>query len=585
MSWSRRELLALLPVLTASAAGIRPGLVRATGRDPYAIGGYGNARVLHLTDVHAQLEPVHFREPSVNIGVGASRGRVPHLVGRHWLAHFGIAAGSRAAHAFTFLDFTAAANRFGPLGGLAHLKTLIDRLRGEAGPGRSLLLDGGDLWQGSATAYWTGGRDMVAAGNRLGIDMMTGHWEFTHPEAWIRANIAAFHGEFLAQNVFLTPEARFAGAPAFDPSSGRVFRPYSVRRLGQRRVAVIGQAFPFTPIAHPARFIPDWTFGIHEARLQALVDEIRRRERPDAVLLLSHNGMDVDLKLAGRVSGIDVILGGHTHDAVPLPSIVRNPGGCTAVTGAGTNGKFLAVLDLDLAPGKLRGFRYHLLPVFAAAIRPDPAMTRFIAELRAPYGARLSERLALTENLLYRRGNFNGTLDQLICDALRAVLDAEIALSPGFRWGTTLLPGQAVMFEDLMAATAISYPQTYVRSLTGRALKALLEDVCDNLFNPDPYYQQGGDMVRTGGLRYRCDPGAPMGRRISGLTLACGKPVVADKSYQVAGWASVHDRLQGRPVWAVVADYLRARRSVRIAAPEQPRLLHERHDPGIAGAG
>ncbi|WP_024515950.1 thiosulfohydrolase SoxB [Bradyrhizobium sp. Tv2a-2] len=522
----------------------------------YDLPRFGNARILHMTDTHAQLKPVYFREPSVNIGIGAMAGQPPHLVAKAFLARFGISPDSAEAYAFTCVDFEKSAPRFGRLGGFAHLKTLIDRLRGDVGEKGAMLLDGGDLWQGTGQANEAHGADMVEAANLLGIEAMTGHWEFTYGEAALRDNLARFKGEFLAQNVFLTEEAAFNDAKAFDPASGRVFKPAMIKEIGGHRVAVIGQAFPYVPIAHPKRFTPDWTFGIHDAELQKLVQGMRDYDRVDAVILLSHNGMDVDLKLASRVTGIDIILGGHTHDAVPQPIPVKNAAGTTLVTNAGSNGKFLGVLDLELAKGKVGGVRYRLLPVFSELLKPDPAMATLIERTREPHGAWF-DKIATSDRLLYRRGNFSGPMDQLICDALRSGLDAEIALSPGFRWGTTALSGDALTMEDVLAETAVTYPETYVQGMTGADIKAVLEDVCDNLFNPDPYYQQGGDMVRTGGLSYACTPTESTGRRISELRLDDGAPLEANKRYKVAGWASVNAQA-GKPVWDVLANYLRS---------------------------
>lgn len=582
MPMNRREFLKLMQL--AGAAGFAPQLALA-GAAPsggmYDMPLQGNVRLLHLTDTHAQLQPVYFREPNVNIGIGPMKGRAPHLVGEHFLERFGIARGKRKSYAYTYLDFVETAREYGRLGGFAHLKTLVDRLRNEAGSERSLVLDGGDLWQGSGTAYWTRGRDMVEASNRLGVDVMTGHWEFTYPEAQIRKNIDAFNGEFLAQNVFLTQDAIFFGAQAYDEISGRVFKPYTIKEMGDRRVAVIGQAFPYTPIANPSYFIPDWAFGIRENELQTLVDQLRDTEKVDAVVLLSHNGMDVDLKLAQRVSGIDVILGGHTHDAVPEPAIIKNSGGKTVVVNGGSNGKFLSVMDLDVGKGGVRGFNYSLMPVFANLIEPDAAMAQYIEEVRAPYADKLNEELAVADELLYRRGNFNGTMDQLICDAQRVVQDAEISLSPGFRWGTSVLPGQTVTMDDVMDATAMSYPETYVQDMTGAELKLIMEDVCDNLFNKDPYYQQGGDMVRMGGMDYTCDPTATIGKRISDMRLDNGKAIDPDRKYKVAGWATVNSKASGPPIWDVVADYLRAEDTVRIDKLNSPRLKNVKGNPGV----
>jgi sulfur-oxidizing protein SoxB len=554
MAIRRRDFLSL-----AGTAAVSPALMRiarsAESAGVYDLQGFGNARVLHITDTHAQLLPVYFREPSVNIGVGPMEGKPPHLVGRAFIERFGIKPDSADAYAFTSLEFEKSAVRFGKLGGFAHLKTLIDRLRNDAGKGRALLLDGGDLWQGTGLANTMQGADMVEAANLLGIEAMTGHWEFTYGEKALRANLELFRGEFLAQNVFLTEEAAFNDAQAFDPASGRVFKPAVIRELGGARVAIIGQAFPYVPIAHPKRFTPNWTFGIRDDELQKLVDRLRAVDKADAVLLLSHNGMDVDLKLATRVSGIDVILGGHTHDAVPEPIPVTNSGGTTLVTNAGSSGKFLGVLDLDIRKGRVSDIRYRLLPVFSELLKPDPAMAALIEKLRQPQAAAYAEKIATADRLLYRRGNFGGTIDQVICEALRNEFGSEIALSPGFRWGNSILPGQPVTMEDVMSETAITYPETYVASMTGRQIKDIFEDVCDNLFNADPYHQQGGDMVRVGGLAYTCMPGEALGRRISDLKLANGRPLEAGKSYKVAGWASVNEQ-HGTPVWDVLAKHL-----------------------------
>jgi sulfur-oxidizing protein SoxB len=582
MTIRRRDLLKF-----ASAAALTGGLPRigraADNTSVYDIERFGNARILHMTDTHAQLLPVYFREPSVNLGIGAMQGRPPHLVGRAFLDRFEIKPDSANAYAFTCLDFEKSATRFGKLGGFAHLKTLIDRLRADVGVGNSMLLDGGDLWQGTGLANAMQGADMVEAANLLGIEAMTGHWEFTYGEKTLRANLERFKGEFLAQNVFLTEEAAFNDAKAYDAASGRVFKPATIKEIGGHRVAVIGQAFPYMPIAHPKRFTPDWTFGIRDDELQKLVNTLRGNDKVDAVVLLSHNGMDVDLKLASRVSGIDVILGGHTHDAVPQPIAVTNAGGTTLVTNAGSNGKFLGVLDLDLAKGRVGDARYRLLPVFSELLKPDPAMQALIEKLRGPQAAAYAEKIATADRLLYRRGNFNGTIDQLICDALRGEFDAEIALSPGFRWGTSVLPGQPVTMDDVLAETAVTYPETYLQSMTGGQIKDILEDVCDNLFNADPYYQQGGDMVRVGGMAYTCAPAEAVGRRISDLKLDDGRPVEAGKSYKVAGWASVNEQ-KGAPVWDVFAKHLRAGKTSNRRG-DGVTLQGVADNPGVTGQG
>jgi S-sulfosulfanyl-L-cysteine sulfohydrolase len=581
MTIRRRDFLKLTG--SAALAGAMPRLARSADTGVYDLERFGNARILHMTDTHAQLLPVYFREPSVNLGIGAMQGRPPHLVGRAFLDRFAINPESADAYAFTFLDFEKSAARFGKLGGFAHLKTLIDRLRSDVGPKRSLLLDGGDLWQGTGQANATAGADMVEVANLLGIEAMTGHWEFTYGEKALRDNLERFKGEFLAQNVFLSEEAAFNDAPAFDSASGHVFKPATIKEIGGHRVAVIGQAFPYVPIAHPKRFTPDWTFGIRDEELQKLVNSLRGDDKVDAVLLLSHNGMDVDLKLASRVTGIDVILGGHTHDAVPQPVPVTNAGGTTLVTNAGSNGKFLGVLDLELGKGKVGDVRYRLLPVFSELLKPDAAMQALIDKQRGSQASATTDKIATSDRLLYRRGNFGGTMDQLICDALRGELDAEIALSPGFRWGISLLPNQPVTMEDVLAETAISYPETYVQPMTGAQIKDVLEDVCDNLFNADPYYQQGGDMVRVGGMSYTCTPAESVGQRISGITLDNGHALDAGKSYKVAGWASVNEQ-KGMPVWDVVARHLRSGKRVD-HRNTVVTLKGVENNPGIAGQG
>jgi sulfur-oxidizing protein SoxB len=412
---------------------------------------------------------------------------------------------------------------------------------------------------------------MVDASKLLGVDVMTGHWEFTYGAARVKEVIAKdFAGktDFVAQNV--------ATVDFGDP----VFKPYVIRELNGVPVAIIGQAFPYTPIANPRHFVPEWTFGIQEERLQKVVLEARK-QGAQVVVLLSHNGADTDLKLASRVTGIDAILGGHTHDAIPEPIAVKNAGGTTIVTNAGSNGKFLAVLDIDVRAGKMSGYRYRLLPVFANLLPPDPAMEDLIRRHRAPYAGKLAEKLAVSETLLYRRGNFSGTFDQLILDALMEAKGAQIAFSPGFRWGTTILPGEAITLEHVMDQTAVTYPYSTVTDMTGEAIKNILEDVCDNLFNPDPYYQQGGDMVRVGGMRYRVEPAQKIGSRISGLTLN-DRPIEAGKTYKVASWAPVAEGAKGEPIWDIVARYLRSRKVVRTVTPNRPALIGVAGNPGIS---
>jgi len=571
---NRREFLQVLAI--AGAGGMtfphQDAHAAQAAESMYDLPPFGNVHLLHFTDCHAQLRPVYFREPNVNLGIGDYAGKPPHLVGDALLRHYGIRPGTPQAHALTYLDFNEAARRYGKVGGFAHLATLVKRLK--AGRPGALLLDGGDTWQGSATALWTKGQDMVDAALALGVDVMTPHWEMTLGADRVREIVDKdFKGKiaFLAQNI----KTNDFGDPVFDP--------YVIREINGVPVAIIGQAFPYTPIANPRYFVPDWTFGIQEENLQQVIDAARGKGA-QAVVLLSHNGMDVDLKLASRVRGLDAILGGHTHDGVPAPVAVKNAGGTTLVTNAGSNGKFLGVLDFDVRGGKVADFRYRLLPVFANYLPADPAMDALIRKVRAPYEQKLGEVLAVNRGLLYRRGNFNGTFDQLILDGLMQVQGAQIAFSPGFRWGTTLLPGQAITMEHLMDQTAITYPYTTVTAMSGETIKTILEDVADNLFNPDPYYQQGGDMVRVGGLQYTIDPTAGMGKRITDMRLA-GKPLEAGKTYKVAGWAPVAEEAReagGAPVWDVMAQWLRSTKEVTARPLNQPKVRGMDGNAGIA---
>jgi sulfur-oxidizing protein SoxB len=567
---NRREFLQMLAV--ASAGGMmlsNRAAAQASDGGAYDVPRFGNVHLLHFTDCHAQLKPVYFREPNVNIGVGAQANKVPHLVGEALLKQFGIEPHTRDAHAFTYLDFTQAATTYGKVGGFAHLATLIKRLR--ASRPNALLLDGGDTWQGSATALWTKGQDMIDAAKLLGVDIMTGHWEFTLGAERVKQVVDHdFKGniQFLAQNI---KTADF-GDPVFDP--------YTIRNMNGVPVAIIGQAFPYTPIANPRYLVSEWTFGIQEQELQTVVNEARAKGA-QVVVLLSHNGMDVDLKLASRVTGIDAILGGHTHDGVPAPVIVSNASGKTLVTNAGSNGKFLGVLDFDVKNGKISDFQYRLLPVFSNLLPADKEMEALITTVRAPYEQRLNKPLAVSEDLLYRRGNFNGTMDQIILDGLLAEKNAEIAFSPGFRWGTSLLPGQTITLEHLMDQTAITYPYSTVTMMTGTTIKTVLEDVADNLFNPDPYYQQGGDMVRVAGMQYTIDPAAKIGNRISDMRIA-GKPIAADKQYKVAGWAPVAEGASGEPIWDVMTRYLKAQQVIRPRALNVPRIKGVSGNLGMA---
>ena len=572
MSIGRREFLQMLAV--ASAGGMALGQKEVLAGDMaaaqklYEMPKFGNVSFMHFTDCHAQLKPIYFREPSVNIGISEALGRPPHLVGENLLKYFKIAPGTPAAHAFTYLNFEQAAKTYGKVGGFAHLATLVKQVR--ASRPHALLLDGGDTWQGSATALWTNGQDMVDACKLLGVNLMTPHWEFTLGADRVKEIVDKdFAGkiEFLAQNV---QTADF---------EDQVFKPYTLREMNGVPVAVIGQAFPYTPIANPRHMVPDWTFGIKDDHMQKMVDEARSKGA-QVVVVLSHNGMDVDIKMASRVTGIDAIMGGHTHDGVPAPVIVTNAGGKTLVTNAGSNSKFLGVLDFDVQGGKVRDFRYKLMPVFANLLPADAEMAAYIDKVRAPYEGKLQEKLAISEGLLYRRGNFNGSWDQLIVDGLMAVKGAEIAFSPGFRWGTTILPGQAITRDHLMDQIAITYPSTTLSNMTGATIKTVLEDVCDNLFNPDPYYQQGGDMVRVGGLQYTCDPLASSGNRISNMRLN-GKPIDASKTYKVAGWAPVAEGVQGEPIWDVMETYLKSEKVIKPRQLNMPTLKNMAGNPGM----
>ena len=570
MNLSRREFGAVLSAAAAAGFSFSRDVSAQEAQRLYDVPKTGNVHLLHMTDCHAQLLPIYFREPDANIGIASMWGKVPHLVGEHLIQYAGLRVGSHEAHAHTYLDFERAARQYGKVGGFAHIATLVKRLKASR-PG-ALLLDGGDTWQGSATSLWTNAQDMVDACKLLGVNVMTAHWEFTYGEERVKQIIEKdFAGkiDFVAQNV-KTKDFE-------DP----VFKPFVIKEMNGAKVAIIGQAFPYTPIANPGWQVPNWTFGIQETELQKQIDAAKG-QGAQAVVLLSHNGMDVDLKLASRVKGLDAILGGHTHDGVPKPTMVTRGDGQTLVTNAGSNGKFLGVLDIDVQGGKVRGVNYRLLPVFANLLPADREMQALIDKVRAPFKAKLEEPLAMTEGLLYRRGNFSGTFDQLIMDALMQVRGAEIAFSPGFRWGTSLLPGQSITREHVMDQTAITYPWTTVTDIKGDMLKTILEDVCDNLFNPDPYYQQGGDMVRVGGMSYTCAPGNKSGERISEMRLK-GQLIDPNKTYKVAGWAPVQEASKnaGPPIWDVVETYLKDKKTIKPLQINNPKLLGMGGNPGI----
>jgi S-sulfosulfanyl-L-cysteine sulfohydrolase len=553
---SRRHFLQATAAAHALVAGSGLGPLgrvaaqqRLTEADITRFEPVGSVTLLHVTDIHAQLVPLYFREPSVNLGVGEARGLPPHLTDAEFRAHFKVAAGSADAYALTSDDFGSLARQYGRMGGMDRVARLVKAVRAERGADKVLLLDGGDTWQGSWSSLKTEGQDMVEVMEALGVDAMTSHWEFTYGEARVKAIAESSKIAFLAQNI--------RDAEWQEP----VFEPRKMFERGGARIAVIGQAFPRTPIANPRWMIPQWEFGLREDDVQKQVEEARSAGA-DVVVLLSHNGFDVDRKLASRVKGIDVILTAHTHDAMPGAIKV----GDTLLVATGSHGKFVSRLDIEVKNRRVSGFRYKLMPVFSDAITPDADMAALVEKVRRPFAKDLAREIGRADSLLYRRGNFNGTFDDLIADAILAERDAEIALTPGFRWGGTLLPGDPITFEAVSNATAITYPACYRMEMTGRQLKEILEDVADNIFHPDPYFQGGGDMVRVGGLGYAIDVAKPAGQRISELThLKTGRPLDAARSYVVAGWASVNEGTQGPPIWDVVEKYVARLGTVRLA--------------------
>ncbi|HMF22323.1 MAG TPA: thiosulfohydrolase SoxB [Pseudolabrys sp.] len=558
---TRREILqigAATAALTAGGAGFRRAVAqqRLTESELLTFDSLGNVTLLHVADLHGQLTPVYFREPSINLGVGKEKEQAPHITGKTFLERFGLAEGSAAAYALTDQDFTTLAKSYGRIGGLDRLAAVVKRVRAERGDDKVLLLDGGDTWQGSYSANASRGQEIVDCMALLKPDAMTGHWEFTYGEERVRELIKDLGFPFLALNIRDTEW----NEPAFEQM--KIFE------KGGVKLAVLGEAFAYTPIANPRWMMPKWSFGIREDDVRANVEKARKGGA-QLVVLLSHNGFDVDRKLAGRVPGIDVILTSHTHDALPEAIKVGN----TLLVASGSHGKFVSRLDLDVRNGSVKEFRYKLIPLFADVIKPDAEMAAAVSKARAPYFKEITREVGRADSLLYRRGNFNGTFDDLICAALLKERDAEIALSPGFRWGTTVLPGQAITVEDIHNETAITYPQVYRVSMTGERLKEILEDVADNLFNPDPYYRQGGDMVRCGGLGYAIDVSKPMGERISAMThLGSGNPIEPNRDYVVAGWASVNEGAEGPPVWDLVERYVAAEKVVRVPANNSVKI-------------
>lgn len=548
--FSRREMLQLGLAGSAAMTGLGfSNLPRAFAQQALTqdqllqFEDFGNLTLIHLTDCHAHLRPIYFREPDTNIGVGEANGRVPHVVGEAFQKMFGIESGSPGAYALTWPDFTDLARSYGRMGGFDRIATVVKAIR--AARPDSILLDGGDTWQGSYTSLQTRGEDMVRAMNLMGSEAMTAHWEFTYGTERVQELMEMMDQPLLGANIF---DAEW-DEPAFEPS--KIFE------KGGLRIGVVGQAFPYTPIANPNWMFPEYSFGIREERMQQVVDDLRA-EGVDLVVCLSHNGFDVDHQMASRVKGIDVILSGHTHDAIPEPVVV----GDTIIIASGSHGKFVSRVDLDVRDGKMMGFRHKLIPIFSDVIQPDPDMASLVEEIRAPYKADLEEVIGKTEGLLYRRGNFNGSWDDLICDAMLSERDAEIALSPGVRWGASVLPGD-ITREDIHSVTSMTYGQVYRTDMSGEMLKTVMEDVADNIFNSDPYYQQGGDMVRVGGLGYNIDPYASMGSRIAGMKLLKDdSPIDPARNYVVAGWASVNEGTEGPQIWDLVEDYIRAQGTI-----------------------
>ena len=518
---------------------------------------FGNVSLIHVTDIHGQLKPIYFREPSVNLGVGTNKGAVPHVTGSDFRKLYGIEDGSASHYALSAGDFAALAQGYGRVGGMDRVATVIKAMRADRPD--AILLDGGDTWHGSYTCLKTAGQDMVDVMNALEPDAMTFHWEFTLGSERVNEVVESLPFAALGQNIF---------DQEWDEPA-EMFAPYKMFERGGTKIAVIGQAFPYMPIANPRWMFPEYSFGIRDENMAAMVEEVRA-EGAECVVVLSHNGFDVDKKMASVVPGIDVILSGHTHDALPEPVLV----GETIIVPSGSNGKFVSRVDLDIRDGRMMGYRHKLVPIFSDVIAPDPEMTALIDGIRAPYEAEMSEVIGTSESLLYRRGNFNGSWDDLICDALLSERDAEIALSPGVRWGPTIIPGQEITREDIFNVTAMTYGEAYRTEMTGEFLKIVLEDVADNIFNPDPYYQQGGDMVRTGGLGYTIDIGKPQGERISNLSLLnSGEPIDPARSYVVAGWASVNEGTEGPPIWEVVESHIGKLGNVSVAPNNSVEIL------------
>ena len=530
---------------------------RLTQDDLLNFDTFGNVTLIHVTDIHAQMKPIYFREPEINLGVGGARGQMPHITGADFRRAYGIADGSPSHYALTYNDFSALAGTYGRVGGLDRVATVINAIRADRPD--ALLLDGGDTWHGSYTCYHTEGQDMVNVMNALNPDAMTFHWEFTLGSERVQQIVENLPFAALGQNIF--------DAEWDEPTD--LFPPYKMFERGGTKIAVIGQAFPYMPIANPGWMFPEYSFGIRDERMQEMVDEVRDMGA-EVVVVLSHNGFDVDKKMAGRVSGIDVILSGHTHDALPEPVLVNE----TIIVASGSNGKFVSRVDLDVRDGRMMGFKHKLIPIFSDVITPDAQVAALIDEQRAPYINELTEVISQSESLLYRRGNFNGSWDDLICQALIEEREADISMSPGVRWGPSILPGQDITREDIWNVTSMTYGKAYRTEMTGEFIHVILEDVADNLFNVDPYYQQGGDMVRIGGMGYRIDINQPQGSRISELTLLkTGERIDPAKNYVVAGWASVNEGTEGPQIWDVVEDYIRKQGTVSVAPNNSVKVV------------
>jgi sulfur-oxidizing protein SoxB len=584
----------------------------------YEVPKFGTSRILHITDTHGNLLPNYFREPNVNLGFGPTFGKLPHVVGENLLKKIGVRPGSAEAHAFTYNNFEELAAKYGKTGGFGQLHTVLDSLRDSAGGQQNTLtVDGGDTWQGSGTSLWTRGADMVEACNLLGVDVMVGHWEFTYKEAETLKNINFFKGDFLGQNVRILEDAlmedryfemveKYDGNGLYNEDDALPFKPYVIKTIGGKRFAVIGQAFPRTSNANPQQyFFPDWSFGLREDEMSELVADIRANEQVDAVIVVSHNGMDVDIKMASRVVGIDAIFGGHTHDGMPLPVEVKNAGGTTIVTNAGCSGKYIGVMDFDIKGGKVVDYKYKMLPIFSDFVKPNAEMVSFINKMRntkydenviearnskmannpnrvgKTYNEILTEKLCTTQQTLYRRGNFMGTWDQVLVNSLRAEHDADFAMSAGVRWGTSVPAGHDVTMEDLMTNTSMTYGETYVSEMTGAQLKDVLEGIAENLFVQDPYLQSGGDMVRMGGMDYTIEPDKTLGNRISEMKTDSGEAIQMDKKYKVSGWAQVNTVGDGRLMWDVAADYLRKQKHLNLTKVNHPTIKGVKNNPGI----